>query len=202
MDPTQLSDAVHNAEVATAHERACATANDEELTASQLLLADMVEREAAEAQYDAEIGPLNPEFDFETDWDSPQRREETVRRLAQGNIEPGLIATRMLAGSDQARHARDAVRAPIGNVARARPSAPQSVRVQEHPSRSGRPIPMGQCLNSTRWSFLCRHLRFNFNPHGIGERFVAPTHFTAFAVSHLCGLLAACGFLVGVWVYF
>jgi hypothetical protein len=97
----------------------------------------MTEREGPERRVppDEEIARLNSDISFDADWDSPNRRQETLRRLAQHNIEPEFVKTRMLADTDQARHPRDAVRAPIGNATKARHSAPLPTRVREQPSR-------------------------------------------------------------------
>jgi colicin import membrane protein len=135
VDSIQLSDALKDREVELVHERSRAIARDEELTAAQLLMADLVEREAAEFNYEEELGQLPADINFETNWDSPERRTDTLRRMAQRNIEPELAATRMLADADQATHPNNAVRAAVGNAPKARQATSQPVRVQEQPSR-------------------------------------------------------------------
>lgn len=134
LDPILLGDALDDAEIAVAHERIRAIEAGEELTATQILMADFVERENLRSDAEQML-ERDPDRAFDAGWDTPERREATLQRLKASDIDPQVVQAVMLADADQARHPREAVAGPVATTGKARQPTAVATRVQEHPGR-------------------------------------------------------------------
>ncbi|WP_147436238.1 hypothetical protein [Mycetocola manganoxydans] len=156
-DPAQVAAALREAEQARADARAERERSAEELTASQILFAN-AERREREAQEKSErdwnsgdvdgadITGFNEFADREADWkqagegvnersasaqeyDSFERRQEFAASLEDKGIAKDVIAARLLADGENAKHPREAVRVQPGKAAK--PRGKSSSAVQE-----------------------------------------------------------------------
>jgi colicin import membrane protein len=147
-DPAQVAAALREAEQARADARAERERSAEELTASQILFAN-AERREREAQEQSEkdwnsgdvdgadIADFNEFADREADWkqageavnergasaqeyDSSERRQKFATSLEEKGIAKEVIAARLLADGENAKHPREAVRTQPGKAAKPR----------------------------------------------------------------------------------
>lgn len=147
-DATAVSAALREAEQARAGARAERQKAGEELTASQLLFAS-AERREREAQVQSEkdwtggnvdgadIADFNEFADRDADWkqagvganerdqsaqeyDSSERRQKFAATLEERGIAKDVIAARLLADGENAKHPREAVRVQPGKAAKPR----------------------------------------------------------------------------------
>lgn len=128
-DATAVAAALREAEQGRADARAERQKAGEELTASQLLFASADRRER-EAQVQSEIDRTSSDADFSVginerdqsahDYDSSERRQQFAASLEEKGIAKDVIAARLLADGENAKHPSEAVRTPTGKAAKVR----------------------------------------------------------------------------------
>jgi colicin import membrane protein len=134
-DATAVAATLREVEQARADAHAERQKAGEELTASQLLFAS-VDRREREAQVQSEKDTTNSDVagahiaDFSEginerdqsahEYDSSERRQQFATSLEEGGIAKDVIAARLLADGENAKHPSEAVRAQTGKAAKVR----------------------------------------------------------------------------------
>lgn len=149
-DPVAVAAALRSAELDRDQARAQRERAGEELTASQLLLADVNRRDAQANELDQDNTDADRTNDSESqrqaeqlhreadvnrglsglDYDSSERRQQFASSL-EGKADQKTIDARLLADGDQAKHPREAVRSQPGRAPKARRSGTSTVQQRE-----------------------------------------------------------------------
>ncbi|WP_104131463.1 hypothetical protein [Cryobacterium sp. M91] len=149
-DPVAVAAALQGAEHDRDQARAQRERAGEELTASQLLLADVNRRDARANELDQDNTDADRTNDPESqrqaeqlhreaevtrgtsglDYDSSERRRQFASSL-EGKADQKTIDARILADGDQAKHPREAVRSQPGRAPKARRASTSTVQQRE-----------------------------------------------------------------------
>ncbi|WP_104133873.1 hypothetical protein [Cryobacterium sp. Y62] len=148
-DPVAVAAALQGAERDRDQARAQRERAGEELTASQLLLADVNRRDAqaneldqdrtdndrSNSEWQRQAEELHREAEVNRDWsgvdyDSSERRQQFAASL-EGKADQKTIDARLLADGDQAKHPREAVRSQPGRAPKARRASKMAVQQRE-----------------------------------------------------------------------